>query len=104
MHRDFDIRDGIYLCQPPHELDLHNNFDFCGLHYSIGERFLSLHWRRSNGGWVPAGTPHPPWTSSLERSVSFGSSLATRSFLSPKTIASVLLAIGQMSRGQTESS
>ena len=57
MHRDFDIRDGIYLCQPPHELDLHNNFDFCGLHYSIGERFLSLHWRRSNGGWVPAGTP-----------------------------------------------
>jgi hypothetical protein len=31
MNRDFEIRQGIYLVQPPHELDLHNNFDFVGL-------------------------------------------------------------------------
>jgi hypothetical protein len=57
MRRDFEIKDGIYLSQPPHELDLHNNFDFCGLHYSVEERTLSLHWRRSKGDWVAAGTP-----------------------------------------------
>jgi hypothetical protein len=57
MRRDFEIRSGIYLVQPPYELDLHNNFDFCGLHYSIEGRTLSLEWRRSNGDWVAAGTP-----------------------------------------------
>ena len=57
MDRDFDIKDGIYLCQPPHELDLHNNFDFRGLHYSVEDRVLSLHWRRSNGGRVSVETP-----------------------------------------------
>jgi len=57
MHRDFDIKDRIYLCQPPHELDLHNNFDFRGLHYSVEDRVLSLHWRRSNGGRVSVETP-----------------------------------------------
>ena len=57
MSRNFEIKDGIYLLQPPHELDLHNNFDFCGLHYSIEDRTLSLRWRRSTGDWVAAGTP-----------------------------------------------
>ena len=57
MEHDFDIKGGIYLCQPPHELDLHNNFDFCGLHYSIEDRVLSLHWRRSTGEWISVGTP-----------------------------------------------
>lgn len=57
MRRDFEIKDGIYLSQPPHELDLHNNFDFCGLYYSTEDRTLSLHWRRSTGDWVAAGTP-----------------------------------------------
>lgn len=57
MHCDFEIKDGIYLSQPPHELDLHNNFDFCGLHYSIEDRILSLQWRRSKGEWVAVSTP-----------------------------------------------
>src|SRR5438876_9566614 len=57
MRRDFEIKDGIYLAQPPHELDQHNNFDFCGLDYSVEGRTLSLHWRRSTGHWVAAGTP-----------------------------------------------
>jgi hypothetical protein len=57
MRLDFEIKDGIYLALPPHELDLHNNFDFCGLDYSVEHRTLSLHWRRSTDDWVPDGTP-----------------------------------------------
>jgi len=57
MRRDFEIKDGICLSQPPLELDLHNNFDFCDLHYSVEGRTLTLHWRRSTGDWVAAGTP-----------------------------------------------
>ena len=57
MYRDFNIKDGIYLCQPPHELDLHNDFDFRALDYSIKDRVLSLHWQRSDGDWVAASTP-----------------------------------------------
>jgi hypothetical protein len=57
MRRDFEIKDGIYLCQPPHELDLHNNFDFLGMDYSVEHRTLLLRWRRSAGNWVASGTP-----------------------------------------------
>ncbi len=57
MNRNFEIVDGIYLVQESHELDLHNNFDFKGLDYSVEERFLALRWRRSNGDWVSSGTP-----------------------------------------------
>ena len=52
MQRDFEIRDAIYLVQPPHELDLHNDFDFIGLEYSVDNRILSLHWRRFARGRV----------------------------------------------------
>ena len=57
MKRNFDIVDGIYLVQPPYELDLHNNFNFTGLHYSVKDRTLLLIWRRSDAGWVAHGTP-----------------------------------------------
>jgi hypothetical protein len=57
MRRDFEITNGIELSQPPHELDLHNNFDFHSLDYSIEDRTLSLRWRRSKGEWVSADTP-----------------------------------------------
>jgi hypothetical protein len=57
MRRDFEIKDGIYLSQPPHELDLHNSFDFQSLDYSVEHRTLLLRWRRSHGDWVAAGTP-----------------------------------------------
>jgi len=56
MTRNFAIRNGIYLVQPPHELDLHNNFDFQGLHYSVQERTLLLSWRRSEVEVAP-GSP-----------------------------------------------
>lgn len=57
MLRDFAIRDGIYLEQAPHELDLHNNFVLHRVEYCMGERRLTLDWRASTGDWVPAGTP-----------------------------------------------
>ena len=57
MRRDFQITNGIYLVQPPHELDLHNNFDFQGLQYSTEDRTLLLGWRRSKGEWVASGAP-----------------------------------------------
>lgn len=57
MDCDFDIKDGIYLCQKEHELDLHNNFDFRSLAYSIPDRRILLEWSRSGGAWVPPATP-----------------------------------------------
>lgn len=57
MHRDFEIKQGIYLVQPPHELDLHNDFDFLGFDYSIEHRTLTLCWRRSRGDWVASSAP-----------------------------------------------
>ena len=57
MHRDFEIIDGIYLSQPPHKLDLHNNFDFHEFHYSIKDRTLSLCWQRSDREGVSVGAP-----------------------------------------------
>ncbi len=56
MRRNFEINQGIYLVQPPYELDLHNNFDFVGLDYSVEKRLLLLRWRRSPEEWVPPGT------------------------------------------------
>lgn len=57
MHRDFEITEGIYLSQPPFELDLHNNFKFDHFLYSIAERTVLLHWRRRDSEWVPKATP-----------------------------------------------
>lgn len=57
MNRDYEIIDGIYLVQDGYELDLHNNFDFKSMEYSVSERKVVLHWVRSNGDWVSAETP-----------------------------------------------
>ncbi len=57
MHRDFEIRRGIYLVQPPHELDMHNNYDFLGFDYSVEHRTLLMRWRRSQGAWVASNAP-----------------------------------------------
>jgi len=57
MNRNYEIVDGIYLVQGSYELDLHNNFDFKSLEYSVIEQKLVLNWGRSNGAWVSAGTP-----------------------------------------------
>ena len=57
MHRNFEIVDGIYLVQESNELDLHNNFDFKKLDYSVEGRKLVLFWQRSNGDWVGSDIP-----------------------------------------------
>lgn len=57
MKRNFKIVDGIYLVQDSHELDLHNNFDFKKLDYSVEKRSLVLYWQRSKGDWVSSETP-----------------------------------------------
>jgi len=57
MRRDFEFRAGIYLVQSPHELDLHNLFEFQELRYSVAEQSLSLLWRRSEREGVPATLP-----------------------------------------------
>ncbi len=43
--------------QPPFELDLHNNYDFVSLNYSVKNRALLMCWRRSNGYRVASGIP-----------------------------------------------
>jgi hypothetical protein len=57
MNRNYKIKDGIYLVQNPYELDLHNNFDFTGLDYSVEDRSLILNWKRSSGDWVNPDAP-----------------------------------------------
>jgi len=57
MRRDFEIKLGIYLVQAPHELDLHNNFDFQELRYSVAERILYLQWCRSEREGIPTTLP-----------------------------------------------
>ena len=57
MNRNFKIVDGIYLVLEGYELDLHNNFDFTNLDYSVEHRRLVLNWQRSNGDWVRSDTP-----------------------------------------------
>jgi hypothetical protein len=57
MNRNCEIANGICLVQPPYDLDLHNNFDFTELRYSIQARVLVLTWRRSDRDWVPSDAP-----------------------------------------------
>ena len=57
MIEDFNIKDGIYLVSGENILDLHNNYDFSGISYSLAERRVTLTWFRSNGDWVQATEP-----------------------------------------------
>lgn len=57
MQRDFTIKMGIYIVQPPHELDIHNFYDFQELRYSVAERTCSFLWRRSVRDGVPSSLP-----------------------------------------------
>lgn len=57
MQRDFTIRMGIHLVQPPHELDIHNCYHFQELRYSVAERTCSLLWRRSDRDGIPPSLP-----------------------------------------------
>ena len=57
MLSDFEVVDGIYVAQGDHKLDLHNEFDFQEVRYSVAERSASLRWRRGPGDWVRRDLP-----------------------------------------------
>ena len=57
MEKTFEIVDEIYLIQSGYQLDLHNDFDFTDLNYSVEKQSLTLIWIRSRGDWVSAEVP-----------------------------------------------
>ena len=57
MLSDFEVVDGIYIVHGDHKLDLHNEFDFQEVRYSVAERSASLRWRRGSGDWVRRDIP-----------------------------------------------
>ena len=57
MAEHFTLKNSIYLVAGGKELDLHNNYDFVGLDYSIANRILVLRWLRSPGDWVSLDSP-----------------------------------------------
>jgi hypothetical protein len=57
MIEEFSIKDAIYLVHGVHCLDLHNDYDFTGVVYSVAERRVTLKWRRGAGDWVRACLP-----------------------------------------------
>jgi hypothetical protein len=57
MLSDFEVVDGIYIVQGDRKLDLHNEFDFQEVRYSVAERSVSLRWRRGSGDWVRGDIP-----------------------------------------------
>ena len=57
MTSDFEVADGIYIVQGKHQLDVHNNFAFQELRYSVAERRAALLWKRRPDPWVPTNTP-----------------------------------------------
>lgn len=47
MQTDFKIRQGIYLIKNKLTFDLHNDFDFESIDYSVAEQCVSLKWKCS---------------------------------------------------------
>jgi len=57
MQEHFTLMNSIYLVVGKEKWDLHNNYDFVGLDYSIANRFLVLQWIRKAGDWIPLDSP-----------------------------------------------
>jgi hypothetical protein len=57
MQSNFKFSDSIYIVFENFELDLHNDYDFTRLEYSVMERAVELHWKRSSGDWVKPNLP-----------------------------------------------
>ena len=57
MIEDFTIKNSIYLVSGEYSLDLHINYDFSEVVYSIAERRVTLTWHRSDGDWVQLTDP-----------------------------------------------
>jgi len=57
MEKNYQFRNSIYLLVDKYELDLHNDYDFTRLNYSVEERTAELHWKRSCRDWVKSDLP-----------------------------------------------
>ena len=57
MIEDFTIKDGIYLVIGEDILDLHNNYNFTEIAYSVAKRRATLTWVRCSEDQVPATEP-----------------------------------------------
>ena len=57
MKEDFTIQGAIYLASGGDSLDLHNNYLFTEIVYSLAERRATLTWNRRSDDWVPATEP-----------------------------------------------
>jgi len=58
MKEDFTIKNAIYLVSGKDSLDLHNNYLFAEIVYSLSDRKVTLSWNRRSDDWVPATDPH----------------------------------------------
>lgn len=58
MQTNFQFRDSIYLVVDDFELDLHNDYDFTRVEYSVIERTAELNWKLSSGDWVKSDFPN----------------------------------------------
>ncbi len=56
MREDFVINAIDLVCEG-WSLDLHNDYDFTGVEYSVAERRVTLSWRRSGREWVNPELP-----------------------------------------------
>jgi hypothetical protein len=57
MEERFTFKDSIYLIADGEKLDLHNNYNFVGLEYSIEHRVLVLRWRCDHGDLASLDSP-----------------------------------------------
>jgi hypothetical protein len=57
MIEHYTIKDVIYLVSGEDTLDLHNNYDFTEITYSVAERRVTLTWVRSSAHWIPKTAP-----------------------------------------------
>jgi hypothetical protein len=57
VEKDFAFKDGIYLVTRDHELDLHNEFDFTEVRYSVRDRTVSLSWVGGSNGSRSVANP-----------------------------------------------
>jgi len=55
--KNFKISQNIYIVTNGHELDLHNNYDFCGFAFDGMQQSLRLSWQKTKGEWVQANDP-----------------------------------------------
>jgi hypothetical protein len=55
--KNFKISQNIYIVTSDHELDLHNNYCFCGYAYDVDQRSLLLLWRKTKNDLVPTNDP-----------------------------------------------